>query len=142
MIVNVRMGTGQPNRLRVRNEMNFVIAFRHFPPQFGRDFAAAAVGRIARNADFHARPFRIATAGIQILTECFMRGKKRTALERALHVLGGLRVGGHGLDLLLQPFLSCCIEAGELNAHAHSAIRGPDNGWGGNLFGTQPERDG
>ncbi len=66
VIVNVGMGTAQPNGLRVRNEMNFVIAFRQFHPQFGRDHAAAAVGRITGDADFHARPFRFTTTALHI----------------------------------------------------------------------------
>jgi hypothetical protein len=37
--------------------MNFVIPFREFEPQFGRDHTTAAVGRIAGDTDFHVRPF-------------------------------------------------------------------------------------
>lgn len=132
--------------------MNFVTALGQFQPQFGCDHAAAAIGRIARNADFHALLFHFSpsffpfdgrrAAGIQMLTESFMRGERRIALERALHVLGGLRVGGHGLGLPLQALLSRQVEAGKLNAHADSTIAGPDHRWGGNLFRTQPERDG
>src|SRR6266851_667898 len=111
-------------------------------------FMPAPSASLLRLFTFDGRP----AGGIQILTErvlfeliyasWFVRGNKRIALERALHVLRGLRVGGHGVHLLLQSFLNCWLETGELNAHAHSAITRPDNGWSGNRFRAQPERDG
>ena len=66
VIVNVGMGAAQPNGLGIRNEMNFVIAFRQLQPQLGRDDAAAAVSRIAGDADFHVRPFRLHATALHI----------------------------------------------------------------------------
>jgi hypothetical protein len=40
--------------------MNFVIALRQFQSQFGCDYAAAAVGWIARYTDFHSCSFHFA----------------------------------------------------------------------------------
>src|SRR6266853_3807441 len=66
VIVNIRMGATQPNRLGVRNEVNFVVTLGQFHPQFGRDHAAASIGGIAGDADFHACPFRISARALQI----------------------------------------------------------------------------
>jgi len=64
MVVDVRMRAAQPNGLGVGNEVNFVSTLRQFQPQLGRDHAAASVGRIAGDADFHACPFRISARAL------------------------------------------------------------------------------
>src|SRR5260370_42407330 len=43
----------QPDRIRIRNEMDFVSARGQFHSQFGRHDPAAAVGWIASDADVH-----------------------------------------------------------------------------------------
>ena len=66
MVMNVGMGTAQANGLGVRNEVNFVVTLRQLQPQLGRDHAAASIGRIAGDADFHACPFRISARALSI----------------------------------------------------------------------------
>ena len=66
VIVNVGMRTGQPDGLGIGDEVNFVAALRQFQPQLGCDHAAAAVGGITGNADFHSCPFRISTRALHI----------------------------------------------------------------------------
>ena len=66
VIVNVGMRAAQPDGLGIGNEVNFVAALRQFEPQLGCDHAAAAVGRIAGDADFHACPFRISARALHI----------------------------------------------------------------------------
>jgi hypothetical protein len=49
-----------------------VIAVRQFHSQFGRDHAAAAVGRITGDADFHARSFRLIACGVSLMLWIFV----------------------------------------------------------------------
>src|SRR6516162_9082526 len=56
VIMDVGLWIGEPNRLRVRDEMDLMAAPRQFEAEFGRDHAAATVGWITGNADFHRAP--------------------------------------------------------------------------------------
>ena len=52
VVMDVRFGATQANRLRVGNEMDFVTALGQFKAEFSGDDAAAAIRRIAGNPDF------------------------------------------------------------------------------------------
>src|SRR5208337_128529 len=56
VIMNVRLGPGQTNGLRVGDEVNFMTAASKLKPQFSGDNSTAAVGRITRNANLHESP--------------------------------------------------------------------------------------
>ena len=53
VIVDTRQSGVEPDRIRVRDEVNFVAALRELEPKFRRDDAAAAVGGITGDADLH-----------------------------------------------------------------------------------------
>src|SRR4051812_18725656 len=53
MEADVPLRSDEPDRLRVRNEMDLVSALREFQPELSGDDAAAAVSRITRDADLH-----------------------------------------------------------------------------------------
>ncbi len=55
VIVNVGLRLGQPDRLRVRDEMHLMAALRQFQAQFGRHYTAAAVRGVTGYPDFHFR---------------------------------------------------------------------------------------
>jgi hypothetical protein len=54
VIVNIGLRLGQPDGLRVRDEVHLVAALRQFQAQLGCDYTAAAVGGITGDSDFHA----------------------------------------------------------------------------------------
>ena len=54
VVVNVRLLAAQPNRLGIRDEMNLVAALGKFQTEFRGHHAAAAVGGITSNPNFHS----------------------------------------------------------------------------------------
>ena len=64
--MNVGLGTGQANGLRIGDEMNFVTAASEFQAEFSGDHTAAAVSWITGDADLHAPPghYTIGFAGM------------------------------------------------------------------------------
>src|SRR5947209_274937 len=53
METDVRLRSGQPDRLRVGDEVDLVSALRELEPQLGRDYAAAAIRRITSDSYLH-----------------------------------------------------------------------------------------
>ena len=56
VIENTFFAPGEPERLRIGDEVHLVAARRELNAEFRRDHATAAVGRITRDADFHSMP--------------------------------------------------------------------------------------
>src|SRR6185369_15499085 len=78
-------------------------------------------------------------AGIQILPVFDARNSERQVLAFARSLLGSLRLSAHGLDLLLQPFPRLVVQAGELNAHAYSAVTRANHRCSPDSFRIQPK---
>ncbi len=53
VIRNAFFAPGKPERLRIGNEVHLVAPCRKLDPEFGRNHAASAIGRITRDANFH-----------------------------------------------------------------------------------------
>ncbi len=53
VIENTFFAPGEPERLRIGNEVHLVAARRELNTELGRNHSAAAIGRITRDADFH-----------------------------------------------------------------------------------------
>ena len=149
VIMNVRFRAPQPDRLGVRDEMNFVAALGQFQAQFRGHHAAAAVGRITGDPNLHVRSCLRSLCDSMARTERWLQILHEELLDRGS--MGTAATGRlSGQKPMPGSILSRCawnrffcssVHAGEFNAHAYSGIAGANHGAGREALFSHPEID-
>src|SRR5579862_8470678 len=129
VVVNVALFASQPDRLRVRNEVDFVIALGQFHSEFGRDYSTAAIRRITSDADFHVRAFASPVCSMIRWLEWaadadFTRvaGEWNAPSRDSARVRSETHPRVEFVEMRLEPLLGVFGKTREFDSHAHAGV--------------------
>lgn len=123
--------------------MDLMAAVRELQSQFSRYYTAAAVRRIARDANLHCVQGKLKSfqafdgkrrISIQILEDTKQEQERKSGLCALRGRVALRKAGIHLLQKLLQPHLHMVVQRGELQPHAHAGVAGPNRTRGAHLF--------